>query len=85
MIPKQCKRLAEVDFPIAVVSRLSAREKSIRHGHPCTLHLWWARRPLAACRAMLMALLLGPRILESELRLILKDLDHTDRVRVESS
>jgi len=58
MIPKVCKRLAEVDFPIAVVSRHSAREKSIRHGHPSTLHLWWARRPLAACRAMLMALLL---------------------------
>jgi putative DNA methylase len=58
MIPKECKRLAEVDFPIAVVSRYSAREKAIRHGHPSTLHLWWARRPLAACRAMLMALLL---------------------------
>ena len=58
MIPKECKRLAEVDFPIAVVSKHSAREKSIRHGHPCTLHLWWARRPLAACRAMLLALLL---------------------------
>ncbi|MHB8384013.1 MAG: TIGR02391 family protein [Candidatus Binataceae bacterium] len=49
VIPKECKRLAEVDFPIAVVSRHSAREKSIRHGHPSTLHLWWARRPLAAC------------------------------------
>src|SRR5580704_13708030 len=58
MIPKECKRLAEVDFPIAVVSKHSAREKSIRYGHPSTLHLWWARRPLAACRAMLMALLL---------------------------
>ncbi len=58
MIPKECKRLAEVDFPIAAVSAHSAREKSIRHGHPSTLHLWWARRPLAACRAMLMALLL---------------------------
>ena len=58
MIPKSCKRLAEVDFPIAVVSRHSAREKSIRHGHPSTLHLWWARRPLAACRSMLLALLL---------------------------
>lgn len=57
-IPKHCKRLAEVDFPIAVVSKHSAKEKSIRHGHPSTLHLWWARRPLAACRAMLMALLL---------------------------
>ena len=58
MIPHQCKRLAEVDFPIAEVSRHAAREKSIRHGHPSTLHLWWARRPLASSRAMLMALLL---------------------------
>jgi adenine-specific DNA methylase len=58
LIPKECKRLAEVDFPIAAVSAHSAREKSIRHGHPSTLHLWWARRPLAACRAMLLALLL---------------------------
>ena len=58
MIPKECKRLAEVDFPIAAVSKQSAREKSIRHGHPSTLHLWWARRPLAACRAMLLGLLL---------------------------
>jgi putative DNA methylase len=58
VIPRECKRLAEVDFPVAEVSRHSAREKSIRHGHPSTLHLWWARRPLAACRAMLMALLL---------------------------
>ncbi len=58
MIPRECKRLAEMDFPVAEVSKHSAREKSIRHGHPSTLHLWWARRPLAACRAMLMALLL---------------------------
>jgi adenine-specific DNA methylase len=58
MIPKECKRLAEVDFPIAVVSKQAAREKSIRHGHPSTLHLWWAQRPLAACRAMLLGLLL---------------------------
>jgi|RhiMetdeSRZDD1v2_1073273.scaffolds.fasta_scaffold369886_3 putative DNA methylase len=58
MIPKECKRLAEVDFPIAVVSKHAVREKSIRHGHPSTLHLWWARRPLAACRAMLLGLLL---------------------------
>ena len=51
MIPKECKRLAEVDVPIAEVSRHAAREKSIRHGHPSTLHLWWARRPLASSRA----------------------------------
>lgn len=58
MIPKECKRLAEVDFPIAAVSKHAAREKTLRHGHPSTLHLWWARRPLAACRAMLLGLLL---------------------------
>lgn len=58
MIPKECKRLAEVDFPIAAVSKHAVREKSIHHGHPSTLHLWWARRPLASSRAMLMALLL---------------------------
>ena len=58
MIPRECKRLAEVDFPIAEVSKHAAREKSIRHGHPSTLHLWWARRPLASSRAVLMALLL---------------------------
>jgi putative DNA methylase len=49
--------LAEVDFPIAEVSRHAAREKSIRHGHPTTLHLWWARRPLASSRAILLGLL----------------------------
>ena len=58
MIPKECKRLAEVDFPIAEVSRHAAREKSGPRGYPSTLHLWWARRPLASSRAVLMALLL---------------------------
>jgi putative DNA methylase len=58
MIPATCKRLIEVDFPIAKVSEHSAREKTIRHGHPSTLHLWWARRPLAACRSVLLGLLL---------------------------
>ena len=58
MIPRECKRLAEVDFPLAEVSKHAAREKSIRHGHPSTLHLWWARRPLASSRAVLLALLL---------------------------
>ena len=57
MIPRECKRLAEVDFPIAEVSKYAAREKSIRYGHPSTLHLWWARRPLASSRAVLLALL----------------------------
>src|SRR2546427_11627968 len=58
MIPKECKRLAEVDFPIAAVSSHAAREKWIGHGNPSTLHLWWARRPLASSRAMLLGLLL---------------------------
>lgn len=58
MIPKECKRLAEVDFPIAAVSRHAVGEGPSRAGHPWALHKWWARRPLAACRSMLMALLL---------------------------
>ena len=57
-IPKECRRLAEVDFPIAEVSRHAVHDKSTPPGHPSTLHLWWARRPLASSRAMLMALLL---------------------------
>ena len=57
MIPKECKRLAEVDFPIAEVSRQAA-EKSSPKGYPFMLHLWWARRPLGACRAVLLGLLL---------------------------
>lgn len=57
MICKDCKRLADVDFPIVEVSRHAAWEKSIRHGHPSTLHLWWAQRPLASSRAVLLALL----------------------------
>ena len=49
------KKLIEVALPLEAINRESAREKSIRHGHPSTLHLWWARRPLAACRAVLFA------------------------------
>ena len=58
MIPKECKRLAEVDFPIAEVSRHAAREKPIVRRHPQSLHQWWARRPLASSRAVLLALLM---------------------------
>lgn len=47
------KKLIEVALPLEAINMESAREKSIRHGHPSTLHLWWARRPLAACRAVL--------------------------------
>jgi len=49
------KKLIEVALPLEAINGESAREKSIRHGHPGTLHLWWARRPLAACRAVLFA------------------------------
>ena len=82
MIPKECKRLAEVDFPIAEVSKQATREKSIRHGHPSTLHLWWARRPLASSRAMLFGLLLPdpcdprcPRDFKDEAREILLEME----------
>lgn len=52
---KPRKKLIEVSMPLEAINQESAREKSIRHGHPSTLHLWWARRPLAACRAVLFA------------------------------
>ena len=48
-------KLIEVALPLAAINRAAAREKSIRHGHPSTLHLWWARRPLAAARAVIWA------------------------------
>lgn len=51
------KRLIEVDLPIKRISAHARREKSIRHGHIATLHIWWARRPLAACRAVICAAL----------------------------
>src|SRR5258706_8969758 len=49
------KKLIEVSIPLEAINVASAREKSMRHGHPSTIHLWWARRPLAACRAVLFA------------------------------
>ena len=52
---KSPKKLIEVALPLDDINVASAREKSIRHGHPSTLHLWWARRPLAAARAVLFA------------------------------
>lgn len=54
---KYPKRLIEVDLPIKRISAHARREKSIRHGHISTLHIWWARRPLAACRAVTCAAL----------------------------
>lgn len=49
------KKLIEVALPLEAINKAAAKEKSIRHGHPSTLHLWWARRPLAAARAVLFA------------------------------
>jgi putative DNA methylase len=49
------KKLIEVALPLDAINKASAREKSIRHGHPSTLHLWWARRPLATARAVIFA------------------------------
>src|SRR6266849_6633226 len=49
------KKLIEVALPLDAINKASAREKSIRHGHPSTLHLWWSRKPLATCRAVLFA------------------------------
>src|SRR5271155_3820315 len=52
---KHRKKLIEVALPLEAINKASAREKSIRHGHPSTLHLWWARRPLAAAPAGIFA------------------------------
>lgn len=49
------KKLIEVALPLDAINAESSREKQIRFGHPCTLHLWWARRPLAAARAVIWA------------------------------
>ncbi|MDJ0835528.1 MAG: DUF1156 domain-containing protein [Acidobacteriota bacterium] len=56
---KAPKKLIEVALPLDDINRAAGREKSIRHGHPSTLHLWWARRPLAAARAVLFAQLVN--------------------------
>src|ERR1700680_4738488 len=56
---KYRKKLIEVALPLEAINKASSREKSIRHGHPSTLHLWWSRKPLAACRAILFALLVA--------------------------
>ncbi|MEM3816060.1 MAG: DUF1156 domain-containing protein, partial [Candidatus Bathyarchaeia archaeon] len=62
------KRLIEVDFPLKEVSEESVKEKNIRHGHISTLHIWWARRPLAASRATIYASLVPAPKDQEELR-----------------
>ena len=56
---KSPRKLIEVALPLDAINEAAAREKSIRHGHPSTLHLWWARRPLAAARAVIFAQLVN--------------------------
>src|SRR6266700_1037051 len=56
---KSPRKLIEVALPLDAINIAAAREKSIRHGHPSTLHLWWARRPLAAARAVIFAQLVN--------------------------
>ncbi len=71
------KRLIEVNFPLREVSEQSAREKNIRHGHISTLHIWWARKPLAASRATALAALLpdpGDDAKREELLQLIKDM-----------
>lgn len=76
------KRLIEVALPLKEVSEQSAREKSIRHGHISTLHIWWARRPLAACRAVVFASLIpdpdDPECPESFRSLVNEVLNHSE-------
>ena len=75
-------RLIEVALPLKEVSEQSAREKSIRHGHISTLHIWWARRPLAACRAVLFASLIpdpdDPECPESFRKLVMEQLSRSE-------
>ena len=78
------KRLIEVAFPLEEVSAHSRREKNVRHGHISTLHIWWARRPLAACRAFIYASLVDDPENDAEREDLLKevaDLASWDAVR----
>ena len=78
------KRLIEVAFPLEEVSAHSRREKNVRHGHISTLHIWWARRPLAACRAFIYASLVDDPETDGEREELLKevaDLASWDAVR----
>ena len=78
------RRLIEVAFPLEEVSEHSRREKNVRHGHISTLHIWWARRPLAACRAFIYASLVDDPETDREREDLLKevaDLASWDAVR----
>lgn len=73
------RKLIEVSIPLDEINKQSAREKSIRHGHPSTLHLWWARRPLATARAVLFAQLVDdPSVREDEFIAEARESGHED-------
>jgi adenine-specific DNA methylase len=78
------RRLIEDSLPLEVISEQSAREKSIRHGHISTLHIWWARRPLAAMRAAIFASLIPAPKDEAErayLHALIADIVNWDSVK----
>jgi putative DNA methylase len=73
------RKLIEVSIPLDEINKQSAREKSVRHGHPSTLHLWWARRPLATARAVLFAQLVDdPSVREDEFIAEARQKDYED-------
>lgn len=86
---QQPKKLIEVAMPVKEISAESVRDKSIRHGHISTLHLWWARRPLPVCRAVVFASLVPdpldehcPESFRDTIQLLLgKQADNTDRYK----
>ncbi|MEN3184792.1 MAG: DUF1156 domain-containing protein, partial [Atribacterota bacterium] len=83
---EQRKRLIEVDFPLRKVSEASVREKNIRHGHISTLHIWWARRPLAASRATTLAALVpGDGARQEELLRLISNLSPWEAVQKEDN
>ena len=75
----RARKLIEVALPLEAINKQSAREKSIRHGHPSTMHLWWARRPLATARAVLFAQLVDdPSARDDEFRAEAESRGETD-------
>jgi putative DNA methylase len=75
------KKLIEVSLPLEAINKESAREKSIRHGHPSTLHLWWSRKPLSTCRAVLFASLVDDPSAHPE-RFPTEEAQETERERL---
>src|SRR5438045_2569901 len=75
------KKLIEVALPLDAINKASAREKSIRRGHPSTLHLWWSRKPLATCRAVLFASIVDDPSSDSD-RFPTEEAQHTERQRL---